>query len=428
MVLVTGPAYTKIIDALVAHGCPVTGGTDRARSRCPAHNGRKNTSLSIRDGDNRVSLTCHSRGGRGTDSGCDRAHRGQQVSPAQDQVRLRGQRQGGQKVTRDAATKDFSQSCIIGPPTLFRHDQLATAATVWLVEGEEDVLALESLGVAATTAPQGAGNFAKVDATPLHGKKVIAVVDNDEAGQRWATDVRQALEGHADLRFVRAKTGKDAADHIGAGRSMGEFVPVVPSMPVVPSVPEVPHEAGCDLLDAVRDWFARFVCVVHEADLDLLALWTVHTHLVEETYTTPRLQLDSPIPESGKTTTLEHMQRLCVKPVQMATISSPALLTRMLVTGIRTLLFDEADRSLRPDKEGVADLLAVINSGTSAGPPGPSWCQVRAGAGRWWRCRPSPRWPSPGTCRTCPTTPARGSSGCCCCPTCTAGPRSRTGS
>ena len=38
------------------------------------------------------------------------------------------------------------------------------------------------------------------------------------------------------------------------------------------------------------------------ADLDLLALWTVHTWLVAETYTTPRLLFDSPVPGSGKTT------------------------------------------------------------------------------------------------------------------------------
>ncbi len=61
-----------------------------------------------------------------------------------------------------------------------------------------------------------------------------------------------------------------------------------------------PRVDGADLLDEVREWFGRFVRVVHDADLDLLTVWAVHTHLVAETYTTPRLQLDSPMPGSGR--------------------------------------------------------------------------------------------------------------------------------
>ncbi len=106
---------------------------------------------------------------------------------------------------------------------------------------------------------------------------------------------------------------------------------------------------------------------MRETDLDLLTLWAAHTYLVMETYTTPRLVIDSPVPASGKTTVLEHLERLCLNPVQMASLSSPALLTRMLDAGMRTVLIDEADRSLNPDKDGVAELLAVLNSGYKRG-------------------------------------------------------------
>ncbi len=104
-----------------------------------------------------------------------------------------------------------------------------------------------------------------------------------------------------------------------------------------------------------------------ERDLDLLTLWAARTHLCVETYTSPRLVIDSPVPGSGKTTVLEHLERLCVNAVQMASLSSPALLTRMLDAGMRTVLIDEADRSLNPEKEGVAELLAVLNSGYKRG-------------------------------------------------------------
>lgn len=121
------------------------------------------------------------------------------------------------------------------------------------------------------------------------------------------------------------------------------------------------------VLDAVRDWLGRYLLTVTDGDLDLLAIWCAHTHLVQETYTTPRLLIDSPVPGSGKTTALDHLSRLCVRPVQMAAVSSPSMLVRILNDGIRTLLIDEADRSLRPDQQTTPDLLAVLNSGYRRG-------------------------------------------------------------
>ncbi len=147
---------------------------------------------------------------------------------------------------------------------------------------------------------------------------------------------------------------------------------------VVGGFPEGVQETAC-VLDDVRTWFARFICTMHDGDLDLLALWAAHTHLVMETYTTPRLVLDSPVPGSGKTTVLEHLQRLCVWPVQAASLSSPALLTRMLDKGMRTILIDEVDRSLDPKKDGVGDLIAVLNSGYKRGATRPVLVPVKGG-------------------------------------------------
>jgi hypothetical protein len=121
------------------------------------------------------------------------------------------------------------------------------------------------------------------------------------------------------------------------------------------------------VLTDVRAWLARFVCVMDDLDLDLLTLWAAHTHVAFETYTTPRLILDSSMPGSGKTTVLEHLSRLCMNPIQAATLSSPALLTRMLNKSLRTILIDEVDRSLDPKKPGVEDLIAVLNSGYKRG-------------------------------------------------------------
>jgi hypothetical protein len=131
---------------------------------------------------------------------------------------------------------------------------------------------------------------------------------------------------------------------------------------------------------------------VSDSDLDLLTLWAVHTHLVEETYYTPRLQIDSPVPESGKTTVIEHLERLCRRSIQMATVSSSAMLTRMLDKEIRTILIDEADRALDPKREGVNDTLAVINSGYKKGGTRPVLVPGKVASGMSVRCRRSHPW------------------------------------
>src|SRR5271165_3944637 len=95
---------------------------------------------------------------------------------------------------------------------------------------------------------------------------------------------------------------------------------------------------GAELLDDIAAWYGRFIRVTDPDDLCILSLWTVHTHLVVELYTTPRLQVDSVIFGSGKTTVLDHLNRLCLNPVQAASLSSPALIPRMLETKIRTIL------------------------------------------------------------------------------------------
>lgn len=156
--------------------------------------------------------------------------------------------------------------------------------------------------------------------------------------------------------------------------------PVQPDQPVHPvHIGGVIEPAGT-ILDSVHDWLERFITVVDDNDIDLLTLWAVHTHLAHETYTTPRLLLDSAVPGSGKTTVLEHLQRLAFNPIQMASLSSPALLTRMLDVEMRTILIDEADRSLSQNKDGVEELLAVLNSGYKRGGTRPVLVPAKGGA------------------------------------------------
>jgi hypothetical protein len=136
---------------------------------------------------------------------------------------------------------------------------------------------------------------------------------------------------------------------------------------------------GAALLDALVTWWSRFIAVTDVDDLPLLALWTLHTYLVDQLYTTPRLLIDSIMEGSGKSTVIDHLNRLCVHPVQAATISSPALIPRLLQHGMRTVLIDEAHRALRPDKPGVEDLQAIVNTGYRYGATRPVLVPTKGG-------------------------------------------------
>jgi hypothetical protein len=65
--------------------------------------------------------------------------------------------------------------------------------------------------------------------------------------------------------------------------------------------------------------------------------------------------------------------------VQMASLSSPAMLARILDAGMRTFLIDEADRSLSPNNKNIDDLLAILNSGYKRGGTRPVLVPVKEG-------------------------------------------------
>lgn len=119
--------------------------------------------------------------------------------------------------------------------------------------------------------------------------------------------------------------------------------------------------------DDLRNWLATYVSTMHEEDLDILTLWILHTHFIGELFTTGRLLLDSPVPESGKTTVLEHMSYLALDPVQASSISSGSLIPRLLDSRPRTILIDEADRALSPDNPNAKEIIATVNTGYKRG-------------------------------------------------------------
>jgi len=124
--------------------------------------------------------------------------------------------------------------------------------TVFVVEGEKDVLALEGIGLTATTCPGGAGKFTESQANSLRGATVVVLADKDAVGIAHAEDVRAKLEA-AGASVVAAfplpdrDVGpvKDAADFVEAGGTATDILllaqdPPPLSLPDPDSPPQAP--------------------------------------------------------------------------------------------------------------------------------------------------------------------------------------------
>lgn len=103
----------------------------------------------------------------------------------------------------------------------YRLPQVLQAKTVFVVEGEKDVGALEPLGLVATCNPGGAGKWRPSYNVYFKGKEVIILPDNDEPGRTHAKDVARNLYGVAASVKVVELPGLpekgDVSDWIMAG-------------------------------------------------------------------------------------------------------------------------------------------------------------------------------------------------------------------
>ncbi|MBM3557418.1 MAG: DUF3631 domain-containing protein, partial [Alphaproteobacteria bacterium] len=114
---------------------------------------------------------------------------------------------------------------------------------------------------------------------------------------------------------------------------------------------------GKALLDGIRATFTRYVALPDHADV-ALALWVMHTYVVDACRITPRLAILSPEKRCGKTTLLSILEALVCKPCPATLISAPALF-RTVEAARPTFLIDEADTFVRDN----GDLRNVVNSG-----------------------------------------------------------------
>lgn len=236
-------AFDRLQAALEAHGGIVKAtGVRKLSAQCPAHDDRS-PSLSVTGVEGHALL--HDWGG--CDTGDVLAALNLTLADLYDTRRGAEYRYDNGRTVQRTIDKRFWQKGTDNAPELYRLARVRAAVaegrSVYVVEGEKDVHALETLDVTATTNPMGATNWSKVDPSPLYGATVVVVADQDEAGRKHAAEVVASLAGHGGtLTVVAAKVGKDAADHVAAGYGLDDFVPA--EIPHAPAAEPAP--AGAD--------------------------------------------------------------------------------------------------------------------------------------------------------------------------------------
>lgn len=235
-------AYARVIRALRERGSKVVErrGKPGVDAQCPAHDDG-NPSFGVTDRGDRVLVNCL--------AGCETRDIMSALGltmadlfnePPAERRPVRYDYDDGRVVKRfygDDGKKQIRQGNTAETSTFYHLSRVQAAPLhrpIYLVEGEEDVHTLEANGIVATTAPQGADSFHKVDVSPLAGRTVVCVVDRDEAGDKWAAQVRAKLDQvvAGGSKFVRAAAGKDATDHFAAGLDVDDFEPYALSTPV----------------------------------------------------------------------------------------------------------------------------------------------------------------------------------------------------
>lgn len=241
-------------------------------ARCPAHHDRRQ-SLSISEADDKILIHCHAgctphaivaalmielkdlrleeRGGppwkesHGSTGTSEPVHRSPSPEPTEiievfeytdgiGRVIFEVCRMGPEKtfLQRLPGATEWGGVAEIQEKPLFHLPQLLTSLRetprrrIWVVEGEKDVLAIEAAGGIATTNAGGAGKWSPHYTNFLRNAVEVRIVaDKDEPGLAHAYSISESL-GDIRHEIVQAEHGKDASDHLEAGGTLNDFVPV----------------------------------------------------------------------------------------------------------------------------------------------------------------------------------------------------------
>ena len=247
-------ATSRLTNALHERGFKIkSAGPDTYRAQCPAHQGQ-DLNLSVAKGDQGVLVKCWSHD-------CAEADIASAVGLAVTDLfdtdgRAMYDYGGGHRVyrTRTGNGKKIRQENAPQTTNLWQPDGstlITESPIVLLAEGEKTADALLRMGApCAATWPGGSSGVGKVDLSPLTGKKVVLIPDNDEPGEKAAATLMWRLQKIAsEVSVLRvpvvydAHRLNDAADLLLAGGSLDDLSKDAPIAPLDPEFEDAVKDA-----------------------------------------------------------------------------------------------------------------------------------------------------------------------------------------
>jgi hypothetical protein len=155
----------------------------------------------------------------------------------------------------------------------------AATGRVYVVEGEKCAGAARAIGLLSTTSSHGADAAAKTDWSPLAGRDVVILPDNDEPGAKYASDVARtvtALTPPARVKIVTLpdlrNAGDDIVDYIELHKDKPPAEITATIEALADATPDWVDDAPrAEILDAAPEVIRRPLCVI--AGRGYLATW-----------------------------------------------------------------------------------------------------------------------------------------------------------
>jgi len=153
-----------------------------------------------------------------------------------------------------------------------------SADTVWYCEGEKDADRLRRLGLIATTNAKETATLDRLDVTPLAGRLVIILVDNDDAGRKTAGHVARKIAPVASsvrlLELPGLPEKGDVSDWLDAGGKPGHLWDLAAAAPEYRApVPDAPDARAIDHQPLTDQGNAERLIARHGENLRYVHAW-----------------------------------------------------------------------------------------------------------------------------------------------------------
>lgn len=182
------------------------------------------------------------------------------------------------------------------------------------------------------------------------GQVAVSVIENARTGSR------EAVPAEALTRPPKASPPKDKA------------TPPPPKAARKPKPKPIDPErlTTASILDDVFTFLTDYVVFSSLNEAVAVALWVMHTYIVNEFDSTPRLTIRAPQKQSGKTRLIECLKELCHCPMMTVGITTSGLF-RSIDQSQVTVLLDEADTVSTGSTSDHKELQGAIDTGHRKG-------------------------------------------------------------